>query len=91
MLGNTDIAGLLHAEPALRGMLEGHLDDLRQNLTDARFSKHDGPAPAQPAVPQVESAAAAAVASEEGRGRGGGGGRGGVRGGVWKNSTQKKC
>lgn len=85
MLGSTDLVGLLHAEPALRGMLKGHLDDLRQNLTAARFSKHGGPALAQPTALHVESppaaAAGAGAASDGGEGRrGGGGGRGGGRG-----------
>lgn len=40
MSGNADMAGLLHADPALKGMLEWHLEHLRGRLTEARFAKY---------------------------------------------------
>lgn len=40
MSGSTDLVGLLHADPALKGVLEWHLEDLRKDLTAARLLKH---------------------------------------------------
>lgn len=52
--GNTDLAGLLCANPAMKGVLKWHIDDLRQELTAARFEKY-GPTPQQHAEPAVTS------------------------------------
>lgn len=34
------MVGLLHADPALKDVLEWHLEDLRKEIMAARFSKH---------------------------------------------------